>query len=87
MKIPGAFWIIALTVVNSLPLALADAFPGAVWVPLAVDLLLVVAKAIQVYAPKPSVAPQASFSTSTFVPAHQAAHTATTGKVRTFLLG
>lgn len=52
VNVPGAMWVIALAIVNALPMALQDAFPGAVWVPLAIDLLLVAAKAIQVYMPK-----------------------------------
>ena len=37
IKIPGSAWIIVLAIINTLPVALRDAFPGAVWVPLAVD--------------------------------------------------
>lgn len=84
IKIPGSAWIIMLAIVNTLPVALQDAFPGAVWVPLAVDLLLVAAKAIQVYMPK---------STSTVVPSAAPANFVTPeapaerSKVRAFLLG
>jgi hypothetical protein len=55
IQVPGAAWVLALAIINTLPMALNDAFPGAVWVPLVVDLLLVAAKAIQTYMPKEQV--------------------------------
>ena len=50
VQIPGAVWVIALALINTLPAALQDAYPGAAWVPLVVDMLLIAARAIQVYA-------------------------------------
>ena len=82
-QVPGAVWIIALAIVNTLPMALQDAFPGAVWVPLAVDLLLVTAKAIQVYMPKSS-APGGPMPSNYVAPAAPAP---ASSKVRTFLVG
>lgn len=82
--IPGSAWVIALAIVNTLPVALQDAFPGAVWVPLAVDLLLVLAKAIQVYMPKSTVPAAGDIHPANYVaPAGRVERS----KVRAFLLG
>lgn len=84
ITIPGSAWVIALAIINTLPVALQDAFPGAVWVPLVVDLLLVAAKAIQVYIPKAS-APAAQQLPANFVA--PSAPVAERSRVRTFLMG
>lgn len=85
IKIPGSAWIIVLAIINTLPVALQDAFPGAVWVPLAVDLLLVAAKAVQVYMPKGAAAPAGDVHPANFVAPE--APVAERSKLRSFLMG
>jgi hypothetical protein len=88
VQIPGSAWVIILALINTLPVALNDAFPGAVWVPLVVDLLLVVAKAIQVYA-KPSGKPvePSGPAAANFVAPSASAPVIEAGNLRKFLLG
>lgn len=86
VQIPGAAWVIGLAMVNALAMALSSAFPGAIWVPLAVDLLAVVAKAIQVYGPKTAApAAQSLPSPANWVPAQF--QEPTKSPLRSFLLG
>ena len=85
ITIPGSAWVIALAIINTLPVALQDAFPGAMWVPLAVDLLLVAAKAIQVYMPKSTAVSAGDVHPANFVA--PVAPAAQRSKVRTFLMG
>ena len=86
IKIPGSAWIIVLAIINTLPVALQDAFPGAVWVPLAVDLLLVAAKAVQVYMPKGTPDVVTTVTPANFV-APEAPVVAERSKLRSFLMG
>lgn len=88
LAIPGSVWVIGLALVNALPVALNDAFPGAIWVPLVIDLLAVAAKAIQVYGPKKAApvpangrAPQPANFVAPVAPASAAS------SLRSFLLG
>lgn len=50
--IPGSVWVIVIAILNAVPAALMQAYPQALWVPIVVDAILVITKAIQVYAPK-----------------------------------
>lgn len=88
VQIPGAVWVIALALVNTLPAALQDSFPGALWLPLVIDLLLIVGKAIQVYGPKETVVDEwEPVDAKTFVPASALAPVVEAKKVSKFLLG
>lgn len=90
VQIPGSAWVIILGVINALPAVLLDAYPHAIWVPLVIDLLLVVAKAIEVYKPKEpveAVSPEPFIMPANYVAASAKAPVIEPSRLGKFLLG